>query len=170
MNDDPTDRVVLGRIAALYGVRGWVKVFSHTEPRDNILRYQPWQVNIQGAWQTLRLVEGRVHNQGIVAHLEGYDDRDVASVLPGCDIAVRAEQLAQLPPGEYYWSELIGLEVTTVAGLPLGIVTGLLETGANDVLVVQGERERLIPYLPEQVIRQIDKESKRIVVDWDPEF
>lgn len=170
MSDDAADRVVLGRIAALYGVRGWVKVFSHTEPRDNILRYQPWQVNIKGAWQTLPLVEGRAHNQGIVAHLEGYKDRDAARVLLGCDIAVRAGQLAQLPTGEYYWSELIGLEVTTVAGESLGIVSSLLETGANDVLVVQGERERLIPYLPEQVIRQVDKENKRIVVDWDPGF
>jgi len=91
MNNDPTDRVVLGRIAALYGIRGWVKVFSHTEPRDNILHYQPWQVNIDAAWQSLRVVEGRVHNQGIVAHLEGYEDRDAASALLGCDIAVRAE-------------------------------------------------------------------------------
>lgn len=170
MNNDPADRVVLGRIAALYGVRGWVKVFSHTEPRDNILRYQPWQVKIDAAWQSLRIVEGRVHNQGIVAHLEGYEDRDAATALLGCDIAVRAEQLAQLPPGEYYWSELIGLEVITTQGVALGIVTSLLETGANDVLVVQGDRERLVPYLPDQVILKVNKEDKCIVVDWDPEF
>jgi len=170
MNNDPADRVVLGRIAALYGVRGWVKVFSHTEPRDNILRYQPWQVKIDAAWQSLRIVEGRVHNQGIVAHLEGYEDRDAATALLGCDIVVRAEQLAQLPPGEYYWSELIGLEVITTQGVALGIVTSLLETGANDVLVVQGDRERLIPYLPDQVILKVNKGDKCIIVDWDPEF
>ncbi len=170
MADAPANPVVVGRIAALYGVRGWVKVFSHTDPRDNILHYQPWLVKINGAWHTLEHVEGRIHQQGIVARLDGYDDRDAASTLLGCDIAVRPEQLAVLAPGEYYWSELIGLDVVTTEGLPLGVVEKLLETGSNDVLVVQGERERLIPYLPGQVVMKVDKEQGRIEVDWDPEF
>jgi len=170
MADDPANPVVVGRISALYGVRGWVKVFSHTDPRDNILHYQPWLVNINGAWQTLEHVEGRIHQQGIVARLDGYDDRDAASTLLGCDIAVRPEQLAVLAPGEYYWSELIGLKVITTEGVELGVVEKLLETGSNDVLVVQGERERLIPYLPDQVVMKVDKERGRIEVDWDPEF
>ena len=170
MSDDPAKLVVVGRISALYGVRGWFKVFSHTEPRDNILRYKPWLVNVNGAWQTLQLAEGRAHNQGIVARLSGYEDRDAASALLGCDIAVRPEQLAVLAPGEYYWSELIGLKVITTEGVELGVVEKLLETGSNDVLVVQGERERLIPYLPDQVVMKVDKERGRIEVDWDPEF
>lgn len=170
MADDPANPVVVGRISALYGVRGWVKVFSHTDPRDNILHYQPWLVNINGAWQSLEHVEGRIHQQGIVARLDGYDDRDAASTLLGCDIAVRPEQLAVLPPGEYYWSELIGLKVITTEGVELGAVEKLLETGSNDVLVVQGERERLIPYLQGQVVVKVDKEAGYMVVDWDPEF
>ena len=170
MADDPANPVVVGRISALYGVRGWVKVFSHTDPRDNILHYQPWLVNINGAWQTLEHVEGRIHQQGIVARLDGYDDRDAATTLLGSDIAVRPEQLAVLAPGEYYWSELIGLKVITTEGVELGVVEKLLETGSNDVLVVRGERERLIPYLPDQVVMKVDKERGRIVVDWDPEF
>ncbi len=170
MADTPANPVVVGRIAALYGVRGWVKVFSHTDPRDNILRYQPWLVNLGGDWQALEHVEGRIHQQGIVARLDGYEDRDAASTLLGCDIAVRPEQLAVLAPGEYYWSELIGLEVLTTGGVLLGVVEKLLETGSNDVLVVQGERERLIPYLPGQVVMKVDKEQGRIEVDWDPEF
>ena len=170
MADDPANPVVVGRISALYGVRGWVKVFSHTDPRDNILHYQPWLVNINGTWQTLEHVEGRIHQQGIVARLDGYDDRDAASMLLGCDIAVRSEQLAVLAPGEYYWSELIGLKVITTEGVELGVVEKLLETGSNDVLVVQGERERLLPYLPGQVVMKVDKDRGRIEVDWDPEF
>ncbi len=170
MADDPANLVVVGRIAALYGVRGWVKVFSHTDPRDNILRYKPWQVNIHGTWQTLQLEEGRVHGHGIVAHLTGYDDRDVATALLGCDIAVRSEQLARLPTGEYYWSELIGLQVITTEGVALGVVQSLLETGSNDVLVVKDDRERLIPYLPGSVVIEVDKDAGVMRVDWDPEF
>lgn len=170
MADAPANPVVVGRIAALYGVRGWVKVFSHTDPRDNILRYQPWMVNFNGAWQTLEHVEGRIHQQGIVARLDGYDDRDAATALLGCDIAVRPEQLARLSPGEYYWSELIGLKVITTEGVELGVVEKLLETGSNDVLVVQGERERLLPYLPGSVVIDVDKSAGVLRVDWDPEF
>jgi 16S rRNA processing protein RimM len=170
MADAPANPVVVGRIAALYGVRGWVKVFSHTDPRDNILRYQPWLVNINGAWQTLQHVEGRIHQQGIVARLDGYEDRDAATALLGCDIAVRPGQLAALAPGEYYWSELIGLKVITTEGVELGVVEKLLETGSNDVLVVQGERERLLPYLPGSVVMEVDKTAGVMRVDWDPEF
>lgn len=170
MADDPANPVVVGKISALYGVRGWVKVFSHTDPRDNILRYQPWLVNIGGAWQTLEHVEGRIHQQGIVARLDGYDDRDAASTLLGCEIAVRSEQLAVLPRGEYYWSELIGLNVVTTEGVSLGVVEKLLETGSNDVLVVQGERERLLPYLPGSVVIDVDKTAGVMRVNWDPEF
>lgn len=170
MADAPANPVVVGKIAALYGVRGWVKVFSHTDPRDNILRYQPWLVNISGAWQTLEHAEGRIHQQGIVARLDGYDDRDSASALLGCEIAVRPEQLAVLSRGEYYWSELIGLKVVTTEGVSLGVVEKLLETGSNDVLVVQGERERLLPYLPGSVVIDVDKAAGVMRVDWDPEF
>lgn len=170
MIDAPANPVVVGRIAALYGVRGWVKVFSHTDPRDNILHYQPWLVSINGTWHTLKHVEGRIHQQGIVARLDGYGDREAASALLGCDIAVRPGQLASLVPGEYYWSELIGLEVVTTEGVTLGVVEKLLETGSNDVLVVRGERERLLPYLPGRVVAEVDKSAGVIRVDWDPEF
>ena len=170
MSDADAGLVTLGRITGLYGVRGWVKVFSHTEPRDNILRYNPWQVRLKGQWRALRLAEGRAHNQGIVARLEGYADRDAAAVLLGADIAVQREQFQPLANGEYYWADLIGLKVVTTDGVGLGVVDGLMETGANDVLVVRGERERLIPYLPGQVVVAVDREAGELRVDWDPEF
>lgn len=162
--------IVVGRISGLYGVRGWVKVYSHTQPRDNILNYSPWYLRQQGGWKALKLVDGKPHGKGIVARLEGYDDRDLSATLIQQDVAILREQLPAAAEDEYYWSDLIGLEVITLDGVSLGKVEHLLETGSNDVLVVQGERERLIPYVPEQVIHQVDLAAQQISVDWDPEF
>lgn len=162
-------RIVVGRIAGLFGVRGWVKVFSHTQPLDNILRYTPWQVLRDGQWQPMKPLGGRIHGKGIVAQLEGCDDRDAAATLIGCDIAIERSQLPRAAEGEIYWADLIGLKVVTLDGVELGVVDHLLETGANDVVVVRGERERLLPYV-DQVIREVDLDGGLLRVDWDPEF
>jgi 16S rRNA processing protein RimM len=168
--DNSGDFIVVGRVSGLHGVRGWIKVYSHTQPRDNILGYSTWYLKRQGEWQAMELQEGRPHGKGILAHLTGIDDRDLAASLVGSDIAIRREQLAGTAEDEYYWADLIGLNVVTKEGIELGMVDSLFETGANDVLVVRGERERLIPFLPEQVIIEIDLSEGRMVVDWDPEF
>ena len=171
MVGDESDYLIVGRISGLYGVRGWVKIFSHTDPRDNILSYPIWHLRQGNEWRQVALAEGRLHGKGVVARLAGCDDRDVAAGLIGSDIAILREQLQQAEPGEYYWADLIGLEVRTVEGIELGKVDHLLETGSNDVLVVlQGKRERLIPFIREQVVREIDLAGKKMVVDWDPEF
>ncbi len=171
MAGEQDDYLIIGRISGLYGVRGWVKIFSHTEPRDNILSYTTWYLGRVDEWQPVKVAEGRLHGKGVVARLAGCDDRDVASGFVGSDIAILREQLQQAAPGEYYWADLIGLEVSTVEGVDLGKVDHLLETGSNDVLVVlQGKRERLIPFIREQVVREIDLAGKRMVVDWDPDF
>jgi len=161
--------IVVGRIAGLYGVRGWVKVFSHTQPRENILGYKPWLLQIGGRWVEASAAEGRMHGKGVVAHLEGYDDRDVAAALVGCDIAVHREQLAPVEDDEIYWADLIGLKVVTREGVELGNVDHLIETGANDVVVVRGERERLLPYI-DGVVLEVDLDQGVMEVDWDPEF
>jgi len=167
----PTDPyVTVGRISGVFGLRGWVKVFSDTDPRDHIVQFDPWYVRIGGQWREMRIADGHAQGKGVVALLDGIDDRDAASALVGADIAVRREQLPELAQGEYYWSDLIGLNVVTVDGVELGTVERLMETGANDVLVVKGERERLIPYLPGQVITEVDLENGLLRVDWDPEF
>ncbi len=170
MREPAEEFVTVGRISGLFGVRGWVKVFSHTEPRDNIVHYDPWYLRIGGNWREVRVADGHAQGKGVVAHVEGIDDRDAASGLVGCDIAIRREQLPALAPDEYYWSDLIGLKVVTVDGMALGTVDHLIETGANDVLVVKGERERLIPYLRGDVITEVDLENGLLRVDWDPEF
>jgi 16S rRNA processing protein RimM len=162
--------VVLGRVSGVFGVRGWVKVFSETDPMENILTYSPWYLRVRGAWLERRLLEGKVQGKGIVAHIEGYEDRDRAALLTGSRIGVPRERLPELAHDEYYWSDLEGLEVRTLAGAELGFVSHLFDTGANDVMVVRGERERLIPYLWDHVVKRVDLDSGLLVVDWDPDF
>lgn len=162
-------QIIVGRIVGIYGVRGWVKVVSHTDPRENILTYRPWRVRIKGQWRTMEADDGRIQGKGLVAHLQGYDDRDQARELVGSDVAILREQLPALQQGEYYWSDLIGLQVVTVDGVSLGRVDHMIETGANDVLAVHDDRERLIPYIPD-VIKEVDLEAGVIRVDWSPEF
>jgi 16S rRNA processing protein RimM len=165
-----SEPVVLGRINGLYGVRGWVKIYSYTEPRDNILSYTPWLVHYQGQWREMRLVEGRTQGKGVVAHIQGFDDRDLAATLIGSEIAISRTQLPPSAPDEYYWADLEGCRVVTAGGIELGTVSGLFETGANDVMVVKGEREHLLPFVQPDVVRRVDLDGRLIEVDWDPDF
>ncbi|HKT31284.1 MAG TPA: ribosome maturation factor RimM [Gammaproteobacteria bacterium] len=170
MTGQESRRVVLGRIAAPFGVRGWVKLQSWTEPPEKIIEYRPWLLERGGAWREWRVAEGRVHGRGVIARLEGVSDRDQAASLAGTNIAVYRKQLPALRSGQYYWADLIGLEVRLEDGRSLGRVQGLMATGANDVLVVRGERERLIPFIRGQVVKQVDSDAGLIRVDWDPDF
>lgn len=161
-------RVVLGRITGVFGVRGWVKVFSETAPREGILRYSPWLIGASD--RTLRVLEGRVQGKGVVARVEGCDDRDQAAALVNLEIAVTRDRLPRPSADEFYWIDLEGLEVRTLDGVRLGLVSHLFATGANDVLVVTGERERLLPFVWGDVIRSVDFDQRLIQVDWDPDF
>lgn len=164
------EMIILGRISGLFGVRGWVKVYSHTSPREGVLGYKTWYLKRPEGWMPYKLATGRVQGKGVVARLAGFDDREQAAGLIGLEIAVRREQLPKLKPGEYYWSDLEGLRVENLEGVDLGVVSHLFETGANDVLVVEGDRERLIPYTRGEAVQRVDLESGRIIVDWDPDF
>jgi len=161
----------LGRINGLYGVKGWVKVFSETQPRDNILTYTPWLIRQAHAeWHSVVVTAGRQQGKGIIAHLQGYHDPDAARKLMGAEIAIHRDQLAPLADNEYYWADLQGLTVETKDGTPLGTVDYIFDTGANDVLVVTGERERLIPFIQGQTILEVDLPGRMIRVEWEPEF
>ena len=164
------DLLVMGRIAAPYGVKGWLRVTPFTETPENLLEYTPWYLGRQDEWREARLLEGKPHGKGLVVRLEGCTDRDAAAALSGTDIAVYRSQLPDTQENEYYWSDLIGLQVVTIDGRTLGRVDHLLETGANDVLVIRGERERLVPFVQGEVIRSIDLHNGEIRVDWDPDF
>jgi 16S rRNA processing protein RimM len=163
--------VVLGRISGLHGVRGELKVYAETRERADILKYEYWHLRRPDGWQKVRLLGGHVQGSGVVvAQLEGVTDRDAARALIGTEIAIRREELPPAEPGTYYWADLEGLEVVNLEGVVLGTVSHLFETGANDVLVVvDGERERLIPYTRDAV-KQVDLEARVIRVDWDPDF
>ncbi|MDX1432665.1 MAG: ribosome maturation factor RimM [Gammaproteobacteria bacterium] len=163
-------RVVVGRVSGVFGVRGWVRVRSHTEPAERLLDYSPWLLEGAGEPRRLAPEQGRPHGEGLVAKLAGIDDRDQAMALVGADISVAREQLPALAEGEYYWVDLIGLEVVNREGRSLGRVADLMATGANDVLRVTGERERLIPFVTHDVVLAVDLAAGRIDVDWDPDF
>lgn len=168
------DLITIGRISGLYGVKGWVKVFSHTEPRENILHYSPWLLKMgDGTWQAVEVEDGRLHGQGIVARLQSCDAREQAAALIGADIVIRRDQLAAREEGEYYWIDLIGLDVVNLQGERLGRVETLMPTaGANDVLVVSGATggEMLIPYVYGEIVVSVDLARKVIEVDWQADY
>jgi 16S rRNA processing protein RimM len=172
-DEDP--RVVLGRIRGAHGVRGSLRVQPFSEERNALLAFDSWLLGVKGRsrddWQEFSLLSGHVHGSELLVKLAGVDDRDIAQGLRGREIAVWRSQLPKLAVDEYYWSDLQGLHVFTVNGQCLGAVERVFATGANDVLVVvEGERERLIPYIPDEVVLKVDLEAARLEVDWDPEF
>jgi 16S rRNA processing protein RimM len=164
------EQLVVGRVVGLYGVQGWVKIESYTDPRENIQNYVPWQLSAQGQTRTLVVESVRPQGKGLIARFAGIDDRDSAVELLEYDISVRADQLPALSAGEYYWHDLVGLTVINQQAEELGCVESLFETGANDVLVVKKDQgEYLIPYLPKQVILAVDLDKGQIQVDWEAE-
>lgn len=164
----PRAWIVLGRIAGVYGVRGWLRVVSHTDPCEGILNYPVWWLGEPGKSEACRLIAGRTHGRGIVANLEGVTDRDRAHALIGTEIAVPRSALAD--DGGYYWADLMGLAVRNREGIELGRISGYIPTGANDVMVVDdGKRERLIPWVPRRTVDEVYRELGWVQVDWHPE-
>ncbi len=145
-------------------------MFSHTQPRTNLLEYRPLYLNRHDEWRPIEVENSGAQGKSIILKLKGFDSRAAATVLLGCDMAIHREQLPPLAPGEHYWTDLENLRVITQEGVDLGNVQRLFETGANAVLVVTGERERLIPFLQGPVIKKIDPDKGFIQVDWDPTF
>ncbi len=166
--------ITLGKVVGVFGVKGWVKVFSETRPREQILKYSPWTLEHNSSVIEIKMLDGRVQGKGLVARLEGVNDCDAARELIGAEITVPQTALPATGIDEFYWSQLTGLRVENVQGVDLGRVTGLFETGANDVMVVNDragkkEKEHLIPFTKFAVI-DVDLDDEKIVVDWDPEF
>jgi len=179
MSARDTVYITVARIGAPYGVRGWVKLHSYTEQALNLLDYDPWYFRVEDGtagsppaevYLEAPVTEAREHGKGIVAHFRGCDDRDAAMRLRGREIFIRRDQLPEPDEGEYYWVDLVGLEVKTLQDVSLGVVQEMMATGANDVMVVKGERQRLIPYVMDHVIKQVDLDGGTIRVDWDPDY
>ena len=163
-------RITVGEISGAFGVKGWVKVRSFTEPPENILKYTPWMISSKGESREVKPCEGRVQAGSVVVRLEDLNDRDSAQALRKFEISVARDQFPKPKNGEYYQVDLIGLLVKTVEGLTLGRVMSILETGANDVLVVQGEREHLVPFVQGIYVKAVCLDQGELTVDWDPEF
>ncbi|MEH6490900.1 ribosome maturation factor RimM [Halopseudomonas sp.] len=169
-------RVILGKIVSVQGLRGAVKVYSHTDPLDNVLDYAEWTLTRGSEQRTVSVLGGRLQGRVLIVQLKGVNDRNQAEELVDFEISVEAEALPELESGEFYWYQLEGLQVINLEGQLFGKVDHLLETGSNDVMVVKpcagsiDQRERLLPYLPGQFVLNIDLDAAVIQVDWDPEF
>ncbi len=164
---EATQPVVLGRISGLFGVRGWVKVYSYTEPREAVLNYDRWLLSVKDGWQEAKVAEGQRHGKTVIVRIEGCDDRDQAAGLIGTEIGIPRDELPETEGDQFYWRDLEGLRVVHSDGTELGKVDHLLETGANDVMVVKGEQERLIPFVMNEVILGVDLANGEIRVDWE---
>lgn len=155
-------RILIGKVSGCFGVKGWLKIFSYTEPRVNITSYSDWIVNDVA----FKSVESKQNGKLIVAKLKGIDDKETAFTLIGQKIEIEKQQLHELNQGEYYWHDLIGLEVTNKQGVKFGTIKNLLETGANDVVIIKGDRERIIPYIMNNTIIEVDLKNNSMLVDW----
>lgn len=169
-------RVVLGQVGKVHGVKGWLRLNSFTTPPENILDYSQLLVELDDEWQVLEIDQHRQQGNGLLVHFIGFDDPEAARNLTGLELVVDAEHLPSLEEGNFYWHELEGMEVGNEAGEIFGVIDRLMETGANDVLVVApsansiDDRERLIPYIKDSIIKSIDSGERRILVNWEADY
>jgi 16S rRNA processing protein RimM len=159
----------MGRIVGPFGVQGWLKVKAFTREPGTLGDFPQWRVRAHDGWRDMALEGFEVHSKGPVAKLAGCDDREGADRLRGSDVAVPREALGEAQAGTWYWFDLVGLDVVDSEGRGLGKVEGFFETGETSVMVVKGERERLIPFVP-QYVTQVDREAGRITVDWKADY
>ena len=163
--------ILLGKVHGAFGVRGELKLESFTEPKRAILGYQPWVLrDVRGVERELAGAHGRETSKGLVAVFPDVADRDAAEALRGTEVWVPRSALPPPKPGEYYWIDLEGMRVVNLEGADFGTVSHLFSTGANDVLVAQGDRERMIPFLEPDYIASVDFDSGVVTVDWDADF
>lgn len=163
------DLVIMGFVRGAFGVRGSLKVHADTEYADSLFDYPVWWLGKDGDWRPFDLVDGEVRPNALVVNLAGVTDRDRAEAMRGMQIAVPRSEFPEAEDGEYYWSDLIGLEVVNLQGESFGKVSELMETGAHDLLVVDGDRRRLIPFV-ESMVPEVDLKAGRIVVDWGADY
>ena len=160
----------MGRFGTAYGIRGWLKVISFTDPIDNLLDYKTWHIHHNQEWQTVVIEAGKRHGQFLVVKIADCEDRDQALTFTNDLIAVPRDELTPLKHGEYYWTDLVGLRVLNQKGIELGKIDHLIETGSNDVMIVKdADTERLVPYT-NNVVKSINLDSQEMHVDWDEDF
>jgi 16S rRNA processing protein RimM len=170
------NEIRLGSINGTHGLKGGVKVFSYTDPLEAILDYSPWILRKGEDERQITVKVGQASGKRLIAQFEGVDTRDQAEGLIGYEIHVKIDAMPGLEEGELYWFQLEGLAVRTSCGEPLGKIAHMLETGANDVMVVDptddsiDKQQRLIPYLEGDVVKEVDQEIGVVIVDWDSDY
>jgi 16S rRNA processing protein RimM len=166
MGDESSSLIELGVVGAPFGVRGWVKLRSFTDPPDRLLQHRSVQLGVRGLWTAYRIeASGRSGGQ-LTAKLSGVEDRDQAQTLRGAKVGVPRSELPQRDDKEFYRADLIGCDVVNLAGAHLGRVQHFVETPVQVLMVVRGEREHWVPAVPLHV-RRVDLTARRVVVDWD---
>ena len=163
----------MGRVTAPFGVQGWIKIYALTAQPGNLRDYPVWWLARDGDWREMRVAAAKVHGNTLVARFEGVEDREAAVALKGLEVAVPRSQLPDAEENEFYWADLIGLKVVNREQHEFGHVARIVQTGANDVLVVAGgnrnERETLIPFIAD-AIKEVDLAAGVISVDWGKDY
>lgn len=163
--------IIIGKLGKLHGIQGWLNLYSDTHPKNAILEYDPLYLEQQPKiWEKLNIDAIKPHGNHFLIHIKNLNTPEAAQAYTNKNIAILREQLPPLPADEYYWSDLCGLTVINQNNIILGVIDHLIATGKNDVMVVIGPKEHLIPFLRHQVILEIDLEAKIMRVDWDEDF
>ena len=166
MGSDEASRLVeMGRIAGPYGIKGWVRVMPYTDTVEALSSYPTWRIGNRD----YAVEESRPHSGSLLAKLEGIDTPEAARTLKGSSVAVPRSALPEPMEGEFYWSDLVGLDVVNAEGLSLGVVESVFSNGAHDILDVRGDRKRLLPWV-DSVVMRVDMPSRRIEVDWGADW
>lgn len=173
---EKAEPIVMAKFGAVYGIKGWLKVHSYTDDAESIFKYKPLLIKSKGQFQEVEITDWKRHSNGFIAKIVGFDVREEAQALVGLELFVDPKKLPELE-GDFYWRDLVGCQVKTDKGYDLGVVTDMMETGSNDVLVIKansndafGQKERLVPFIEQQVISNIDITNKLIEVNWEPDF
>ncbi len=172
MQEDKS-QIIVGRIGGAHGIRGWLKIMSYTRPKENIFTYSPWLLHVDNAWQEIEIEESQQRGERLMVKMSGIETPEAARVYMNCDIAITRAQLPDLGEGEYYWRDMIGLEVFNQDNISLGKISKVTETGANDVLVIskdgKNKKNILIPLVKDVFVKQVDLNAKTMNVEWQLE-
>jgi len=168
--DVPIDPVIIGQLGAPHGIQGWIKIHSYTDSPDNLFTYHPWLCQWQQGWYVITCDKWRAQGKSFVGHIEGCDDRNMAGLCTHLNLYIPRAQLPKLSDNEYYWHDLEGLQVINQEGVMLGTIDYLFNNGASDVMVIRGDKERLIPYVLDDIIVRVDIANRCLYVNWDAEF
>ncbi len=159
--------VILGKVIGHFGVQGWVKIFSYTKPKQAILEYKEMSLKEKNQWKSIKIEESKIHGKNVLIKIKNIENREKAEQILGKYLGVSRGDLPNLTDGHYYWTDLEGMEVEDLKGNKIGIVSYILETGANDVMVIENDDEILIPFLMDRVVKEVNFKLNKIIVDWD---